>query len=90
MSKYKIEKNIPIASKGAEYPLSEMEVGDSFEVSVTSAGMSAKKLQNAMINEARKFVNTNNAVNPGAVGGMLKFTTRTALDGQSVRCWRIR
>ncbi len=87
-SKYKIEKNIPITSKGALFPFSEMEIGDSFEVPLeTTSQPTIQDVQKVVLNEARQYAKVNAQLNRDSV--QQKHTTRTALDSKSVRCWRL-
>jgi len=81
-----IQKNVSIHSEGAAFPLSEMEVGDSFNCEL-EPHEDLKTIQSTILNECRKFSTMNMMVNENHD---LKFTTRSALDQKSVRCWRIK
>ena len=77
MSKYAIEKDVPIPiprQKAEGFPLQEMEVGDSFLVRVTGK---------ATLNYARSYPNA-----WGKTHGR-RFTVRYFKEANAVRIWRI-
>lgn len=75
MTKYTIEKNIPIPTEAgatrASYPFHQMEVGDSFTAPVSERA----RINNAICGHKKRH---------GAV-----FSVRTLGDG-TVRVWRIK
>jgi len=73
----KFDKNIPLPSAKAKYPLGEMEVGDSFAVPYDNA----PQLRSAATSAPK--------MNPSCQG--MKFSTRTLKEkGEKVlRVWRI-
>lgn len=82
---YTIDKNIPVPRKRGEkskYPFFEMEVGDSFVVSVKE-GQLAQKVANSIRTCYHNICHHNKEYKT------MKFTIRI-LSNVSVRCWRIK
>lgn len=73
---FKIEKGIPIPPGKKIYPWPEMEIGDSFTVSITNGDLSRarKRLSSAAVHHQKKH------------GG--RFTVRK-IDDNTLRVWRV-
>lgn len=75
MTKFKIEKNIPIPNTiGEHYPFAKMKVKDSFVVGRLDAKQ-APRFRTAALNQGRKL--------------KMKFSVKKVADG-ALRCWRIK
>lgn len=80
----KIEKNVPLPSKGTrgnpKFPFSDMSVGDSFYVPLRS-GKKIQSLQAQMHSNSRSFILNNKKFD-------WKF--KTSSDKKGVRIWRVK
>lgn len=84
-TQYKIEKGIPIPEKHehySKYPFSDMEVGDSFLVTLKQEkATSCNQLKNRIWNQAKKYcIDT---------FSMTKYTFVVDRINKTVRCFRI-
>ena len=83
MNEFKVEKGIPVPQiRGTlVYPFENMEVGDSFLITVEEArnkNTSLKRVQSNLLADANRRKDGS------------KFTTRTMVDGSGIRCWRVK
>lgn len=79
MSEYAIDKSVPIPKKRSKYPFSEMEIGDSFSVSING---------DSKDEAARKRSSINTAAYLYGKATQIKFKVRTS--EVEIRCWRIK